>query len=206
MKPYFPVALDLVGHTAVVVGGNHEAVDKARKLAGARAAVRVVWPRVDADLQEMARRGVVEWRRRPPEAEDFRGARLVVLAEPDADLARELHSLGRSEGFWLCAIDQPEHCDWVNVGQVEAGPVRIGIASGGGAPGLVKRLRIDLSNALGGRFAAFANRLVAFREGLAGLPPEERRRRLTLALEGFRLEIRICYPDWESDPHSDPPG
>lgn len=206
VKPYFPVALDLVGHTAVVVGGNREAVDKARKLVGAQAAVCVVWPEADPELEDMARRGEVEWRPRRPEPEDFRGARVAVLAEADTDLARELHALGRAEGFWLCAIDQPEHCDWVNVGQVEAGPVRIGIVSGGGAPGLVRKLRIDLSEALGDRFAAFARRFVAFRARLAGLPPEDRRRRLALALEGFRLEIRVCYPDWESDPRADPPG
>ncbi|MFW6050414.1 MAG: precorrin-2 dehydrogenase/sirohydrochlorin ferrochelatase family protein [Myxococcota bacterium] len=205
-KPYFPVALDLVGERAVVVGGNDEALDKAAKLVRAEADVRVLWPEVVDGLRGLAEQGRVRWEARRPGEGDLRGARVVVLAEPDPALARELHAQGRREGFWLCAIDQPDHCDWVNVGQVEAGPVRVAIASGGGAPGLVKRLREGLAAALDARFAAFARRLVAHRDRLTSLPSAERRRRLALALEGFGLEITVRYPDWEAVPDGEPPG
>lgn len=205
MKPYFPVALDLAGRTAVVAGGNDEAVDKARKLVGAGARVVVAWPEVDPRLEAMAEAGEVTWVRRVPEREDLSGARVVVLAEIDRPLAVRLHALAAEEGFWLCAIDQPDHCDWVNLAQIEAGPVRIALGSSGGAPGLLKRLREDLSRAFDERFSAFAGRLARFREGLSGLPSAERRRRLALAIEGFRLEIRVRYPKWESDPEGEPP-
>lgn len=205
MRPYFPVALNLVGERAVIVGGDHEAVDKARKLVRAQAEVRVVWPEVEPELRTMAENGAVRWIARDVRPDDLRGARVVVLTVQDADRARDLRARGRREGFWLCAIDQPEHCDWVNVGQIEAGPIRLSIASGGGAPALIKRLREDLSVAFDERFAAFAQRLVRYREGQAARPSAERRRRLALALEGFRLEIQICYPPWESSPDGEPP-
>jgi siroheme synthase-like protein len=205
MKPYFPVGLDLVGARAVVVGGNAEAADKAGKLAEAGAEVTVIWPSEGPEVRGLAASGGIRRVVRGPAREDVQGARVVVLAEQDADLARWLHGLARSEGFWLCAIDQPEHCDWVNMGQVRAGPIRIAIGSGGGAPGLTRRLREDLQAALDGRFAAFAQRLAAFRAGLQGLPVEDRRRRLSLALRGFRLDIRVEYPAWEASREAEPP-
>lgn len=204
-QPYFPVALNLHGARAVVVGGDTEAGDKGASLAEAGAEVTVLWPTAGARVRGLADAGVVSWEPRMPQATDFRGVRVVLSTPRDAELSRWLRGLGRAEGFWLCALDQPEHCDWVNMGQVRAGPVRVALGSGGGAPALVRRLREDLAEALDGRFAAFADRLVAYRRKLQGEPVEERRRRLALALEGFRLEIRVRYPPWEGSPGGDPP-
>jgi precorrin-2 dehydrogenase / sirohydrochlorin ferrochelatase len=206
VKPYFPVGLDLVGVKAVVVGGGHEAADKARKLAEAGAQVTVVWPAVGAAVDALQAAGTVSWIGAPPDREHVRGARVVVLAEPDRALAQRLHTLGRTEGFWLCAVDQSEYCDWVNLAQVRAGPIRIAIGSDGGAPALSGRLREELQAGLDARFVAFAERLLALREGLEGLPSEERRRRMALALEGFRLDMVVEYPPWESAPDGEPPA
>jgi siroheme synthase-like protein len=206
VKPYFPVGLDLVGAQAVVVGGGHEAADKARKLAEAGAQVTVVWPAVGAEVDALQAAGTVSWIGAQPDREHFRGARVVVLAELDRELARSLQELGRTDGFWLCAIDQSEYCDWVNLAQVRAGPIRIAIGSDGGAPALSRRLREELQAGLDARFVAFAERLVALRERLAGLPSEERRRRMALALEGFRLDMVVEYPPWESAPDGEPPA
>lgn len=205
MKPYFPIALDLVGHKAVVVGGNDEAAEKAERLLRAKAHVQVLWPEVGARLRALIDAGDVAWAPRRPEPADLRGARVVVLAERDPALAAELHEQGRREGFWLCAIDQPEHCDWVNVAQLEVGPIRIAISTGGTSPGLAKRLREDLHAVLAadGRFESFASRLADLRKGLMGLPDEERFRQLALAIEGFRLEIEVKYPAWESNGEGD---
>jgi siroheme synthase-like protein len=202
---YFPVGLDLQGARAVVVGGDAEAADKAGKLAGAGAEVTVLWPEVGDGVRALAEAGAVAWIPRAPTADDLPGARVVLLTEQDPALAQWLHGLGRTHGFWLCALDQPDHCDWVNLGQVRAGPIRIAIGSDGGAPALVRRLREALQGALDGRFAAFAERLVTFRQGLKKHPPEERRRRLALALQGFQLEIRVRYPPWESNTDGGPP-
>lgn len=202
---YFPVALNLQGARVVVVGADAEAGDKAGKLAEAGAEVLVLWPTADPRVRALAESGAITYEARPPDAADFHGVRVVLSTPPDPDLARWLRERGRVEGFWLCALDQPAYCDWVNMGQVRAGPVRVAIGSGGGAPGLVRRLRQDLEKALDGRFAAFAQRLVAFREHLRDRPAEERRHRLALALEGFRLEIRVHYPPWEGAPEGEPP-
>lgn len=156
----------------------------------------VVSPSGCAALAELAVRSRVHWYVREFTPADARGCRVVVLTEPDRERAIALRSLGRRLGFWLCAIDQPDFCDWVNVGVVRAGPIQIAIGSGGGAPGLVRALREGLSAGLSGRFARFAERLADRRERA---PRELRRQDMRDALAGLRVRVEIDYPAWEAE-------
>ncbi len=202
MRPYFIVGLNLAGERALVIGGGAEAADKARQLVGAGALVSVVAPRLEPTLEALATRSLVHWCQRRFTPEDARGARVVVLAERDPDLARALRAQGRRDGFWLCAIDQPDHCDFVNVARVAAGPLQIGLSSGGTAPALLRALREGLEAAFDGRFVRFVERFGAMRKGPPGEGSEGRRERLARALEGFELEVGVRYPRWEGEPEA----
>jgi precorrin-2 dehydrogenase/sirohydrochlorin ferrochelatase len=197
---FLPVALSLKGARALVIGGDHEAVDKAQRLVAAGARVTVVAQAVDAPLAALAARGAIGWYARAFAPEDARGVKVVVLAPRDEELARALSAQARREGFWLSAIDQPRYCDFVWVSVTQAGPVQIALSSGGTAPALLKRLRGEFERLFDARFAAFAARVAALRGGLEGLAMSERRARMAARLEGFAIDATVRYPEWESAP------
>ncbi len=200
---FLPAALALEGARALVIGGDDEAVDKTQRLAAAGARVTVFAETVLPALAGLAARGAIRWYARAFDPDDARGVRVVVLAPRDEALARALQAQARRDGFWLSAIDQPRYCDFVWVSVAQAGPVQIALSSGGTAPALLKRLRAELVRVFDARFASFAARVAAARGELEGLSLPARRARMAALLEGFALDARVRYPDWEAAPDSD---
>lgn len=189
-----PVALNLAGRSALVLGGGDEALAKVALLQKARARVTLVAERAHPELARAARSARLTWFARPFVETDVIGCRLVMLTDLDRALAERLSSLRQRYPFWLCAIDQPEHCDLFMVSSVRRGPLQIGISTGGGAPLLARRLREGLEAGLDSRLAEFARSFADLRARLKALPRVERQRRLEDALRGFALEVRVSYP------------
>ena len=79
----YPVNLRLEGRPVLLVGGGAVALEKLQELVAAGAVVTVVAPEVRGDVAELA----AEVRRRPFEAGDTAGFRLVVVATGDRDVA-----------------------------------------------------------------------------------------------------------------------
>jgi uroporphyrin-III C-methyltransferase/precorrin-2 dehydrogenase/sirohydrochlorin ferrochelatase len=79
----YPVALDLRGRRAVVVGGGPVAARRAAGLVQAAAAVEVVAPAVCEDLADLAAAGAVVWHRREYADGDLAGAWLAHTATGD---------------------------------------------------------------------------------------------------------------------------
>jgi precorrin-2 dehydrogenase/sirohydrochlorin ferrochelatase len=200
-----PVALVVEGLPALVVGGDDEADDKAARLVEAGARVTVVAEAVVPALARRAERAELRWFARAFADDDVRGAAVVVVTPLDPNLGARVRRLTRRGRAWLCAIDQPALCDFVQVATVRAGPVQVALASGGTAPALLGRLREGLVRALDGRFAAFAERLGRARETLAGSDRAARRAAMAAWLEGFALDVSVRYPAWEAA-RSGPPG
>ena len=63
MPAYYPVYLDLNGRHCVVVGGEHEAERKVQGLLEHGARVTLISPEVSIVLQDLAGRGLIEWKR-----------------------------------------------------------------------------------------------------------------------------------------------
>ncbi|HEY6877172.1 MAG TPA: bifunctional precorrin-2 dehydrogenase/sirohydrochlorin ferrochelatase [Polyangiales bacterium] len=188
----FPVALNLSKRSVLVIGGADEAVEKVPKLIAAGAAVKIVSPEVDASLARLARTRAVSWYARAFAEQDVQGVHLVMLTERDEALAARLRGLG---GFWLCAIDQPAFSDIYLVSVVRTGPLLVSISSSGEAPLLARRIRQGLERAFDARFGEFARKFARLRAELRALPKAERIARLTRALDGFAMDVRVSYPD-----------
>jgi uroporphyrin-III C-methyltransferase/precorrin-2 dehydrogenase/sirohydrochlorin ferrochelatase len=156
--------------------------------------VTLVAEQAQPELARVAQRARLTWFARGFLESDLIGCRLVLLTEPDRELAQRLSALRGRYPFWLCAIDQPDYCDFFMVSSVRRGPVQIGISTGGGAPLLARRLRQDLEAGLDHGLGDFARSFAGLRANLKALPRAERQRRLEEALDGFALEVRVSYP------------
>ena len=203
MSAYLPVALALEGARVLILGGDLEAADKAARLVRAGARVTVFAETVIPALSALAGRGALKWHARGYEPRDARGVRMIVLAPRDEALAKELRAQARRDGFLFCAIDQPAHCDFVWTSVVEAGRVLLAMSSGGAAPALLKRLRVELERVFDARFAAFTERVALARDRLTALTLDARRAEMAALLDGFAVEARLVYPSWESAAHGE---
>ena len=76
----FSASLELDGLPVLVCGGGPAALSAIRGLLDAGAVVTVVAPEIGAIVADLAARGLLILRRRPPAPEDFRDAALVVPA------------------------------------------------------------------------------------------------------------------------------
>jgi uroporphyrin-III C-methyltransferase / precorrin-2 dehydrogenase / sirohydrochlorin ferrochelatase len=179
---FFPVSLNLVGRTCVVIGPHDdpEAIEKEAALREAGAVVRRITDA--AALRD----------------EDVRDAFFVISTPRDDALSARLRALADREGFLLCCIDQPKYGFVAMQAIVKAGPARIAISTGGVAPRVGKVLKERLQEALDAVFIRFLGRLAeqrrANRSTLGNV--DERREAMLEAAEGFDVEVRVTYPDW----------
>jgi siroheme synthase (precorrin-2 oxidase/ferrochelatase) len=183
---FYPVSLNLVGRRCVVIGASddREAVEKAAALRAVDADVR--WITDPAALTD----------------DDVTGAFFVISTPQDDALSARLRALADTHRFLLCTIDQPRYGFVAMQAIVAAGPVRIGISTGGTAPRVGRALKEALARALDAKFARFVDCLATQkrrnRARLAG-DAAGRRAAMIAAADGFALEARASYPQWFED-------
>jgi precorrin-2 dehydrogenase / sirohydrochlorin ferrochelatase len=134
----YPLVLDLKGRRCVVVGGGTVAERKVDGLLAAAAEVTVVSPKLSDKLEARAARG------------DLAGAALAFVATGDTRLAAAIAREGRSQGVWVNAADDPEHCDFFLPSVLRRGPLLVAVATGGGSPALARAVREEIERLLPG--------------------------------------------------------
>ena len=169
----YPVVLDLHGVPVLVVGAGGVAVRKIAGLVAAGAHVRVVAPEIDVRL-DAAR--IREIRRRPYEAVDLDGVRLVVTATGVAAVDAAVAADARARSIWVNAADQPEDCDLILPAIARQGPISVAVSTDGRSPALAARLRDRIASLLTPELATLAEDLAAERSAIkaSGGSTEER--------------------------------
>ncbi len=182
---FFPVSLNLVGRRCVVIGADddREAVEKAEALR-----------EVDADVVRITDPAALR-------DGDVADAFFVISTPQDEALSARLRALADEHRFLLCTIDQPRHGFVAMQAIVKAGPVRIGISTGGVAPRVGKVIKEALQRALDAKFARFVDCLATQkRRNRSALPDRaDRRTAILAATRGFALDARASYPAWFED-------
>jgi precorrin-2 dehydrogenase/sirohydrochlorin ferrochelatase len=171
----YPIALDLSGRRAVVVGGGEVALRKARALADAGAHVRVVAPTLVAGFTEDRRFECVAARY---ERHHLEGALVAVAATDDEAVNRRVAEDARAAGVLVNVVDRPELCDFIVPAQVRRGDLLIAISTSGAAPSLARRLRERLEKEFGPEYETYLTVLGEVREDLKkrNIPADLRRR------------------------------
>ncbi|WP_437677445.1 precorrin-2 dehydrogenase/sirohydrochlorin ferrochelatase family protein [Sorangium sp. So ce131] len=192
----FPIALDLNGRRALVLGGEGEAPHAVERLLSAGARVAVVTPGpVDASIERACREDLVELHRRSFVDDDLAGAAIVFLAPGDDALSRRLHRELTDAGRLVCTLDRPEVSNFVNPSVVAASGLTMSFSSHGVSPGTIRRIREDLSALFADpRFARYIAALRRLRESLPRGP--ERAARMRQATVGFGIEAKLRFPAW----------
>jgi precorrin-2 dehydrogenase / sirohydrochlorin ferrochelatase len=210
-NPGFQISIDVKGRSCLVLGGDAEAAEKARRLLDAGAKVTVINPMLNDELRRLTATGKIIHRVRTFRATDADGTMLVInTLTGDRDYAKSLYELAQKERFLLCSTDQPELSTCMMPALINRGHLRLAVSTSGVAPALASHLRQDLETIFDlashlrqdletifdEEFQSFVEWLKKLREEVQATEPDDERRRARLreAVEGFEISATVTYP------------
>lgn len=153
----FPVSFKVSGKRILVVGGNIEALNKARLAVKTSAQVIVVASEFTADFSKLS----VELVERAFITSDLDGVALLFVADRGPDGAAAI-AAARAANIPVNAVDRPEECDFFTPAIVDRAPLSIAISTEGDSPVLSRVVRARIEAVLSpqlGRLAALAGNL-----------------------------------------------
>jgi len=150
---YYPVFLDLEDRLCVVVGGGVVAYRKVEALLANGAVVRVVAPEISRSILRFQG---LEIRKKEYDKSDLNGAFLVFAATDSEETNKAVSMDAQKLNVFCNVVDTPALCSFIVPSVVEKGPIKIAISTGGISPALSKKLRQELSTALGSEYEILA--------------------------------------------------
>ena len=163
---YYPVFLDIINKSCLVVGGGQVGTRKVLTLLDCGARVTVVSRAVTAELQALADASKIALKIGDYRTADLDGMFLVIGATDDEMLNRKIH-FDAERQHKLCNIaDRPEACNFILPSIINRGDLTIAISTAGKSPALAKKLRQDLQKDFGDEYAELLRIMGAVREKL----------------------------------------
>ena len=202
-RAYLPVALNMQGQSAVVVGAGEPAYFKAGLLTDFGIATTVIAPPDGADpfderLQAMHDAGEIRLQRRAYVPSDCDGHRLAIIATGERSVDYAIEADARARGLLVNVVDDPAHCDFFASAYVRHGSISIAVNSGGASPGFTGALKDDLAQRYGPEIERHLEHYLAWRrlirERVDGFANRERLWR-GLRADGLYDLLRTQGPD-----------
>ncbi len=173
---HFPIFIDLAGARVIVAGGDEAALAKLRLLLKTEARIEVFAAEPLPALDSLEREGRIVLVRRPLEAADAQGARLVYGASEDEAEDARVAQIGRRAGALVNIVDNLEGSDFITPAIVDRDPVVVAIGTEGAAPVLARAIKADLEARLPVALGLLARIGKAFRAAADVLPMGRKRR------------------------------
>jgi precorrin-2 dehydrogenase/sirohydrochlorin ferrochelatase len=175
----YPVCLTKLNHTScVVVGGGNVAERKICVLLEAGAAVKVISPRLTANMQRLAAEGKIEHISRSYRSGDLEGAFLVIAATNDSTVNQAVAQEAAERQRLINIVDEPQLGNFTVPATISRGALMISISTSGTSPALAAHIRKQLEHVFGPEYADFTEILGEMRGPVTELCPPEHRREL----------------------------
>ncbi|MCK5507855.1 MAG: bifunctional precorrin-2 dehydrogenase/sirohydrochlorin ferrochelatase [Desulfobacterales bacterium] len=161
---YYPVNLDIQNRKCLVVGGGSVSTRKVMTLLECGAIITVVSPDVSEELLELAKKKMIELKKRHYEASDINGIFLVIGATDNEELNWQINKDAELQ-YKLCNIaDRPEACNFILPSIVNRGNLVIAVSTSGKSPAFAKKMRQDLEKQFGEEYDKFLQLMGAIRK------------------------------------------
>ncbi|MEM9044116.1 MAG: NAD(P)-dependent oxidoreductase [Pseudomonadota bacterium] len=157
----FPLFLNTVDETIIVVGGGEAAAQKCRLVSRSQARLRIMAVKLNDELAALVSSNRAEHIKAALDPGELH-ARLVIIATECAAFDAAAADLAREAGALVNVVDRPLLCDVNMPAIVDRDPVIVAIGTEGAAPVLARRIKSSLETMLEpglGELAALAGRL-----------------------------------------------
>jgi siroheme synthase-like protein len=164
MQRYYPIFLDLVEKSVIVIGGGAVACEKVAGLRKAGARITIVSPALAEELAELRDAGELTHIARAWQPSDLdQDWTVVMVATDDGAVNKEATAESRSRRIWVNAADDPANCDFILPSVVRKGKITLAASTAGTSPALARRLREELEDYLTDDMPALADLLAEVR-------------------------------------------
>jgi precorrin-2 dehydrogenase / sirohydrochlorin ferrochelatase len=142
MPNYYPIMLDVRERSALVIGGNDVAAEKAAALSASGAQVTVLNAEFCPALLARAEQGTITLRQKAYAEGDLAGAFVVVAATTsDPHLSEAIWNEAQERGQLVNIVDVPTRCNFIVPSILRRGQLTIAVSTEGASPSLSKRIR-----------------------------------------------------------------
>lgn len=190
MKPY-PVMMNLEGKKVLVIGGGKVALRKIRSLMESGASVAVISPRLETELQDLAKQAKIEWIPEPfDESLVDPDAALVFGTTDNREVNLRVHRACIDRKIPCNIADVPDLCTFIVPAVITQGDLMIAVSTGGSSPALARRIREDLEERFGPEYAEMTRLMGELRKLVLaiGMPSEENKRLFTEIVDSRLLD------------------
>ena len=160
-----PILVEGAALEVLIVGGGAVAVRKASAFAAAGASLRIVAREPSEAMQALATAPSVRLEARDYEARDVADATLVIAATDDRATNARIAADARAAARLVNVVDAPEEGSFATMATHRSGALVVGV-SAGGVPGAAARVRDEVAERFGDRYALALADLAALRRSL----------------------------------------
>lgn len=159
----YPLNLNLVGKTALVIGGGNVATRKIQSLIRSGALVTVICEKASDQVQEWAEQGIILWKKRQWKRTDSEDVLLIIAATDsetvNAEIAESVHP-----NQLICVAGDASLGNFSVPAVIRHGRLTITVATGGASPYYAKKLRDEIEHGLSGNVEEYLDFLFLFRQ------------------------------------------
>jgi len=162
----YPIALDLRGKTALIIGAGQVGERKILAVYDAGADVTVIAENCGESIKKRARDGKIRLIERQYRRGDCQGCYLVIASTDNSEVNEAIWRECRDGGILVNIVDRPEFCSFYVPAVVKRGDLQIAVSTGGKSPALAREIRRELELQYGEEYGTLNDRLGRIRNEL----------------------------------------
>ena len=140
-KNYYPVALNLEGKPAIVIGGGEVAQRKVKSLLKSGAKVKVVSPELTPDLLSLFKQRKIRLVLRKVRPGDLKAAHIIIAAKADQAVNKSISLWARRNKILVNVVDQPQLSGFISPAVLRRNKAIVAVYTDGLAPVLSRDLK-----------------------------------------------------------------
>ena len=171
--PYYRLFLDIEDRDVIIIGGGVVCERKAETMMKYGARVTVVAPHFTDAIQQWARSGAIQIRKKSYDSGDLDGASIVIASTDDEAVNTQIAADCRKRKIPVNVVDVTHLCAFIVPAIVEQGSIQLAVSTGGKSPALARTLKEDLQKFVGPEYAEINDLLGTLRPSAKKVLPTD---------------------------------